>query len=66
VQHSRAAAVKLDCIVNWHASNQISFEVSLSLKLLVYQTEFLLKMCLKMFKNKRRKRIFSSVDTLGQ
>jgi len=26
----------LDCIVNWHVSSQISFEVSLSLKLLVY------------------------------
>jgi len=30
-----ATAVRLDYIVNWHVSNQISFEVSLSLKLLV-------------------------------
>jgi len=35
VQHSRVTTVKLDCIVNWHVSNQISFEVSFSLKLLV-------------------------------
>jgi len=31
-----AAAVRFDFVVNWHVSNQISFEVSLSLKLLVY------------------------------
>jgi len=35
-QHLRATAVTLDSIVNWHVSNQISFEVSLSLKLLIY------------------------------
>jgi len=35
-QHSGATAVRLDCIVNWHVSNQITFEVSFSLKLLVY------------------------------
>jgi len=45
--------------VNWHVSNQISFEESLSLKLLVYKREYLLNICVKMFKNERRKEIFS-------
>jgi len=39
-QHSRATVVGLDIIVNWHDSIQISLEVSLSLKLLVYWREF--------------------------
>jgi len=43
-QHSRATTVRLDCILNWHVSKKISFEVSLSLKLLVYWRDFLLKM----------------------
>jgi len=64
MQHSRATAVRSDCIAKWHVSNQITFEVSLSLKLLVYYREFLSKICLKMFKNERRKRIFSLMDTL--
>jgi len=34
--------------VNWHVSIQISLEVSLSLKDLVYWREFLIKICLKM------------------
>jgi len=36
------------------------------LKLFVYYKVFLLKICLKMFKNERRKGIFSLMDTLGQ
>jgi len=59
VQHSRATAVRLDSIVNWHVSNKISFELSLSLKVLVCLGEFLLNICLKMFKNERRKGIFN-------
>jgi len=39
---SAVLAVRLDCIVNWHVSNQILFEVSLRFE------EFLLKICLKM------------------
>jgi len=34
--NSRATVVSLDFVVNWHVSIQISVEVSLSLKLLVY------------------------------
>ena len=34
--------------MNWHVSTQMSLEVSLSLQLLVYWREFLLKICLKM------------------
>jgi len=47
-QHPRATVVRLDLIVNWHISIQISLDVSLSLKLLLYWREFLLKICLKM------------------
>ena len=61
-----ADVVRLDFIVNWHASIKISLEVSLSLKLLVYWREFLLKICLKMFENERRKGKFSSMDRLEQ
>jgi len=49
----------MNFIVNWHASIQISLDVSLSLKLLVYWREFLLKICFKMFENERRKGKFS-------
>jgi len=52
--------------VNWHVSIQISLEISLSLKLLVYWREILLKIRLKMFENERRKGKFSSTDRLGQ
>ena len=48
MQHSRATVIRLDFIVNWHVSIQISLEVSLSLKLLVYGKEVLLKIHLKM------------------
>ena len=58
-QYSRATAVRLDCVVNWHVFNQISFEVSLSFKLFVYYRELLVVICLKMFENERRKGIFS-------
>jgi len=49
-QHSRDTVIRLalDFIVNWHVPIQILLEVSLSLKLLVYWKEFLLKICLKM------------------
>ena len=57
--HNIRGLLLLDPIVNWHVSKQVSFEVSLSLKLLVYLREFLLKICLKMFINERRKGIFS-------
>jgi len=39
-QHSRAAVVRLDFIVNWHVYIQTSLEVSLCLKLLVYWRDF--------------------------
>jgi len=61
-----ATAPGLDFIVNWHVSIQISLEVSLSLKLLVYWREFLLKICLKMFENERRKGKFSSMGGVGE
>jgi len=48
--------------VNWHVSIQISLEVSLSLKLLVYWKEFLLDF----FENERREGKCSSMDRLGQ
>jgi len=35
-----ATVVRLDFTVNWHDSIQISLDVSLSLKLLVYWSEF--------------------------
>jgi len=65
-QHSRATVVRLDFIVDWHVSIQISVDVSLSLKLLVYWREFSLKICMKMFENKKCKEKFSSMDRLGQ
>ena len=55
VRHSRATVVRLNFIVNWHVSIHISLEVSLSLQPLVYWRQFLLKICLKMFENERRK-----------
>ena len=48
MQHPRAIYIRLDFIVNWHVSIQISLEVSLSLKLLVYWKEVLLKIRFKM------------------
>jgi len=44
----KATVIRLNFIVNWHVSIQISLGVSLSLKLLLYWKEFLLKVCLKM------------------
>ena len=57
-----ATVVRLDFIVNWHDSIQISLEVSLSLKPLVYLMSFIKDL----FENKRRKRKLSSIDRLGQ
>jgi len=39
-QHSRVAVVRFDFLVNWHLSIQISLEVSLSLKVVVYWRVF--------------------------
>ena len=53
--------------MNWHVSIQISLELALSLEVLAYWRELLLKICLKMFENERRnKGKFSSMDRLGQ
>jgi len=52
--------------MNWHVSIEISREVSLSLKLLVYWREFLLNIFLKMFENERSKAKFSSMDRVGK
>ena len=57
-----ATVVRLDFVVNWHDSIQISLEVSLSLKPLVYLMSFIKDL----FENKRRKRKLSSIDRLGQ
>jgi len=62
----RDTVVRLDFIVNWHVSIEISLEASRSLKVLVYWREFLIQICLKIFENERRKEKFSSMDTLGQ
>ena len=58
-----ATVVRLDFMVNWHDSIQISHEVSLSWKPLVYLRGFYNKY---LFENKRRKRKLSSVDRLGR
>ena len=42
-----ATVVRLDFMVNWHDSIQISHEVSLSWKPLVYLRGFLQNICLK-------------------
>jgi len=54
--------VRLDFIVNWHVYIQISLEVSLSLKILVYWRVF----SKDLFENERRKVKFGSINRLGQ
>jgi len=62
MRNMRATVIRLDFIVNWHVSIQISFEVSLCFKLLVYWRVFIEDL----FGNERRKGKFSSMDRLGQ
>jgi len=62
MRNMRATVIRLDFIVNWHVSIQISFEVSLCFKLLVCWRVFIEDL----FGNERRKGKFSSMDRLGQ